>query len=84
MLEKYNKCKNKLEEIYDNIAGGVTVGEKSYFFLNLEKKVVQVIIEKMEIENKEISDSNEINNEINRFFKKLFTKTLQRSLTTSS
>ena len=59
-------------------------GEKSYFFLNLEKKVVQGIITKIEIENKEISDSNEINNKINRFFKKLFTKTLQRSLTTSS
>ena len=59
-------------------------GGKSYFFLNLEKKVVQGIITKIEIENKEIRDSNEINNEINRFFKKLFTKTLQRSLTTSS
>ena len=46
--------------------------------------MVQGIIEKIEIENKEISDSNEIKNEINRFFKKLFTKTLQRSLTTSS
>ena len=57
---------------------------KIIFFLNLEKKVVQGIIEKIEIENKEISDSNEINNEINRFFKKLFTKALQRSLTTSS
>ena len=62
---------NKLEEIYDNIAEGVKVrskitwyeeGEKSSrFFLNLEKtKAVQDIIKKLEIENKEISDSNKI------------------------
>ena len=37
-------------------------------FLNFEKtKAVQGIIKKLEIENKEISDPNEINNEINRF-----------------
>ena len=35
MLEKYNKCKNKLEEIYDKIAGGVTVRSK---FLWCEKE----------------------------------------------
>ena len=86
MLAEYNK----LEEIYDNIAEGVKVrskitwyeeGEKSSkFFLNLEKtKAVQGIIKKLEIENKEISDPNEINNEINRFFKDLFAKTLQKS-----
>ena len=41
-------------------------------FLNFEKtKAVQGIIKKLEIENKEISDPNEINNEINRFLKKL-------------
>ena len=48
MLEEYNKCKNKLEEIYEIIAEGVESisriswyegGEKSSkFFLNLEKK----------------------------------------------
>ena len=43
-----------------------------------EKQVVQGIIKKLEIENKEISDPNEINNEINRFFKNLFAKTLQK------
>ena len=42
--------------------------------------MVQGIIKKLEIENKEISDPNEINNEINRFFKNLFAKTLQKSL----
>ena len=53
MLEESNKCKNKLEEIYDNIAEGAKVrskiswyedGEKSSkFFLKLEKtKAVQV------------------------------------------
>ena len=71
MLEKYNKYKNKLEEIYDNIAEDVKVRIKlhgmkrekklSKFFLNLEKtKAVQGIIKKLEIENKEISDPNEI------------------------
>ena len=39
-------------------------------------KVVQGIIKKHEIENKEISGPNEINNEINRFFKNLIAKTL--------
>ena len=90
MLEEYNICKNKLEEIYDNIAG-VKVrskitwyeeGEKSSnFFLNIEKtKAVQGIIKKFEMENKEISDPNDMNNEINGFFKNLFAKTLQKSL----
>ena len=44
-------------------------------FLNFEKtKAVQGIIKKLEIENKEISDPNEINNEINRFKKKTYLK----------
>ena len=95
MLEEYNICKNKLEEIYDNIAG-VKVrskitwyeeGEKSSnFFLNIEKtKAVQGIIKKLEMENKEISDPNEINNEID--FLKTYSQKLCRSrylkLTTS-
>ena len=42
--------------------------------------MVQGIIKKLEIQNKKISDPNEINNEINRFFKNLLTKTLQKSL----
>ena len=28
MLKEYNKCQNKLEEIYDNIAEGVKVRSK--------------------------------------------------------
>ena len=75
MLEEYNKWKNKHEEIYDNIPEGVKVRSKitwyedeeksSNSFLNLEKtKAIQGIIKKLEIENKEISDPNEINNEI--------------------
>ena len=28
MLEEYNKCKNKFEEIYDNIAESVKVRSK--------------------------------------------------------
>ena len=49
MLDESNKCKNKFEEIYDNIAEGAKVrskiswyedGEKSSkFFLNLEFKL---------------------------------------------
>ena len=91
MLEEYNKYKNKLEEIYDNIAESVKVrskiswyeegGKSSNLFLNLEKaKAIQGIAKKFEIENKEISDPNEINNKINRFFKKIFAKTLLKSL----
>ena len=46
MLEKYNKCINKLEEIYGNIADGVNVrskiswyeeGEKLSIFFKLKK-----------------------------------------------
>ena len=87
MLEEYNKCKNNLEEIYDNIAEGAKVrskiswyeeGEKSSKTSNLEKtKAVQVIIKKPEIENKEIGDPNEISNKTNRFFKK-FEKVFKR------
>ena len=93
-LEEYNKCKNILEEIYGNIAEGVKVrrkilwyedGEKSSkFFKNLEKtKAVQGIIKKLEIENKEISDPNELNNGINGFFKKVIRKNFAK-VTTSS
>ena len=75
MLEEYNKWRNKLEEIYYNVAEDGKVrsrilwceeGEKSWkIFFNLEKtKAVQGIIKKLGIENKEISDPNEINNEI--------------------
>ena len=85
MLEEYNKCKNELEEIYDNIAQGVKVrskiswyeegGKSSKCFLNLEKtKAVQGIIKKLEIRNNEISDPNEINNEIKKVIRKNFAK----------
>ena len=93
-LEEYNKCKNILEEIYGNIAEGVKVrskilwyedGEKSSkFFKNLEKtKAIQGIIKKLEIENKEISDPNQLNNGINGFFKKFIRKDFAK-VTTSS
>ena len=36
MSEKYNKCKNKLEEIYDNIAGA-KVGSKILWYEEEEK-----------------------------------------------
>ena len=79
MLEKYNKCKNKLEEIYDNIAG-VKVGSKilwyeeeeksSKFFLILEKTIaVQDIMKKLEIENKKNKGSKG-DKQWNNFLKK--------------
>ena len=46
MLEEYNKCKNKPEELYDNIAEGVKVrskitwyeeGENHQIFFKLRK-----------------------------------------------
>ena len=50
-------------------------------FKNLKNiKAVQGIIKKLQIENKEIHDPNEMNNEINRFLKKLFARTWQKSL----
>ena len=75
MLEEYNKYKNKFEEIYDYRAEGVKVRSKilwyeeeeksSNCFLKLEKtKAVEGIIQKHEIESKEINDPNDINNEI--------------------
>ena len=62
ILEEYNKCKNKLESIYDNIVEGIKVrseiswykeGEKSSkFVINLEKtKEVKGIFRTLEIEN---------------------------------
>ena len=37
MLEEYNKWKNKLEEIYDNIAEGVKVRSKISWYKEGEK-----------------------------------------------
>ena len=80
----YN-CKNQLEEIYDDIAEGIKVrsecqwykdGEKSTkLFLNLEKtKATEGTVKKLEINNKEIDNSVEINKELERFFENLFKK----------
>ena len=76
MIEGYNKCKNELEEICNNLAAGVKTRSKTLLFeerkkiiksfLKLPKKkkeVIPGIIKKLEIENKTISDPNEINNE---------------------
>ena len=82
---EYINCKNQLEEIYDDIAEGIKVrskcqwyeeGEKlTKFFLNLEKtKATQGTVEKLEINNKEIDNSVEINKELERFFENLFKK----------
>ena len=37
MLEESNKCKNKLEEIYDNIAEGAKVRSKISWYEDGEK-----------------------------------------------
>ena len=60
-------CKNQLEEIYDDIAEGITVTSKcqwykqaeksSKFVLNLQKtKATQGTIKKLEMDNKEIEN----------------------------
>ena len=36
MLEEYNKCKNKLKEIYNNIAQG----DKQYFMIGRVRMVI--------------------------------------------
>ena len=38
MLEECNKCKNKLEEIYDNIAEGIKVRSKTLWYEERQKK----------------------------------------------
>ena len=92
-LEKYNICKAKLEEIYDNIAEGIKVrtktqwyeeGEKSSkFFLNLEKtKASRGVIKKLCIdEHTECKDQIKINKEIEKFYRNLFKKGIKKSLT---
>ena len=37
VLEEYNKCKNKLEKIYDNIAEGVKLRSKIWWYEEGEK-----------------------------------------------
>ena len=82
---EYINCKNQLEETYNDNAEGIKVrskcqwyeeGEKlTKFFLNLEKtKATQGTVEKLEINNKEIDNSVEINTELERFFENLFKK----------
>ena len=81
--EDYLRCKVRLEEIYEIKANGVKIrnkcdwyeyGEKSSkFFLNLEKdRFVQSQILKLIIEEKELTEQNEINDNIFRFYQNLF------------
>ena len=83
--EDYLRCKLRLEEIYKTKANGVKIrsicnwyenGEKSSkFFLNLEKNCfVQNQIRKLIIEEKELTEQNEINNNIFTFYQNLFSK----------
>ena len=77
---EYINCKNQREKIYDDIAKGIKVrskcqwyeqGEKSTkFILNLEKtKTTQGNVKKLEIDNKEIDNSVEVNKKLEKFLK---------------
>ena len=88
-LSRIYYCKNRLEEVYDDIAEGIKIrskcqryelGEKSTkFFLNLEKtKTTQGFVKKLEIDSKEIDNSVEINKELEGFFKNLFKRKLRK------
>ena len=80
---EYINCKNQREKIYDDIAKGIKVrskcqwyeqGEKSTkFILNLEKtKTTQGTVKKLEIDNKEIDNSVEVNKKLEKLFESLF------------
>ena len=82
-LQKYNKIKSELEEIYEKFVEGAKVrskctwyeeGEKfTKFFLNLEKKrALQGQIRKLIIGNQEVIDQNKIQNELQLFYINLF------------
>ena len=86
-LEDYNKCKNALDILYDNITAGIKIrsrcswykhGEKSSkFFLNLEKqRAVNGLLKKVIVNDREISTPLELNREIYEFYQKLFKKSV--------
>ena len=81
----YDKCKQDLEEIYDNIAEGIRIrsrcqwneeGEKSSkFVLNLEKfNGMRRQVRKIIVNDQEIADPNKILSEIRIFYESLFKK----------
>ena len=89
-LQKYNKIKSELEEIYEKFVEGVKVKNKytwykereksTKFFLNLEKKrALQVQIRKLIIGNQEIIDQNKIQNKLQLFYKNLFKSNCTKS-----
>ena len=80
---EYINCKNQREKIYDDIAKGIKVrskcqwyekGEKSTnFILNLVKtKNTEGTVKKLEIDNKEVDNSVEVNKKLEKFFESLF------------
>ena len=83
--EDYLRCKLRLKEIYKIKANSVKIrikcdwyeyGEKSSkFILNLEKnRFVQSQIRKLIIEEKKLTEQNELNNNIFRFYQNPFSK----------
>ena len=80
---EYINCKNQREKIYDDIAKGIKVRSKcqwykqaeksTNFILNLVKtKTTEVTVEKLEIDNKEVDNSVEVNRKLEKFFESLF------------
>ena len=77
MVEEYNKCKNKLEEICNSLAVGVNErkrklfeeGKKSSTLKSFFKKKQFKLSLRNKLENKAISDPNKINNEYTDFLK---------------
>ena len=90
-FDEYEKTKNKLEKIYDNIAESVKLpskyswyqyGEKSAkFFYGLEKKntsreTIKTLLE----DGKEITTPPEISLTLKKFYENLFQKTIAKSI----
>ena len=90
-FDEYEKTKNKLEKIYDNIAESVKIpskyswyqyGEKSTkFFYGLEKKntsreTIKTFLE----DSKEITTPPEISLTLKKFYENLFQKTIAKSI----
>ena len=90
-FDEYEKTKNKLEKIYDNIAESVKLpskyswyqyGEKyTKFFYGLEKKNTSRETIKTFLEDgKEITTPPEISLTLKKFYENLFQKTIAKSI----
>ena len=65
---RYNKCKQDLEEIYDNNAQGTCI-RCQWYFLSLEKcNKTQIQICKIIVNDQEITDPNKMLNELRKYY----------------